>query len=85
MKKIYLIIVVSMVLPLFSCHDTVEQPDTPTGNFEMLWTILDEHYCFFNQKDVNWQEVHDRYAKKVSDDMTGEELFRVCAEMLKEL
>lgn len=85
MKKIYLIIVVSMMLPLFSCHDTVEQPDTPTGNFEMLWTTLDEHYCFFNQKDVNWQEVHDRYAKKVSDDMTGEELFRVCAEMLKEL
>ncbi len=59
--------------------------DTPTGNFEALWSALDRHYCFFQYKNVDWQEVHDRYAAKISNSMTSEELFRVCSEMLKEL
>ena len=51
----------------------------------MLWSALDRHYCFFQYKNVDWQEVHDRYAAKISNSMTSEELFRVCSEMLKEL
>lgn len=87
MKHIFIKIlpVIASLLVLSSCHDTPDWPDSPTGNFEALWTALDEHYCFFEYKNVDWQEVHDRYAAKVSDDMTQEELFRVCDEMLKEL
>ena len=35
---------------LMSCVDIEERDDTATGNFEALWTILDEHYCFFDYK-----------------------------------
>ncbi len=73
------------LLLLCSCHDMPEQPDTRAGNFEMLWSILDEHYCFFAQKDIDWQEVHDRYRPRISEQMTREELFSVCSEMLAEL
>lgn len=81
-KYIYLLIIPFL---LISCHDIEEWNDNPSGNFEALWTILDEHYCFFDEKDIDWNEVHDRYARKISDKMTDEELFLVCAEMLDEL
>lgn len=75
-----------MLLPgLQSCHDIKEYADNPEGNFEALWTILDEHYCFFKYKDVDWTEVKTRYKKKISPTMTDEELFRVCSDMLMEL
>ena len=47
-----------------SCHDIAEYADNPEGNFEALWSILDEHYCFFEYKDVDWQEIKERYQKK---------------------
>lgn len=68
-----------------SCHDIAEYADNPEGNFEALWSILDEHYCFFEYKDVDWQEIKERYQKKISPTMTDEELFRACSDMLMEL
>lgn len=83
MKNIFKIILLLILFP--ACH-TVEDPaDNPRGNFEALWRILDEHYCFFSEKGIDWNEVHDRYAPKISDEMTREELFDVCAAMLDEL
>lgn len=73
------------ILGLSSCHSMEEYTDDPRGNFEALWSILDEHYCFFDQKDVDWSRVHDTYSRRISDNMTREELFIVCADMLAEL
>ena len=70
---------------LSACHDIEEYSADPRGTFEQLWTILDEHYCFFEQKDIDWDEVHARYAPQISDRMTDEELFGVCSQMLDEL
>ena len=33
-----------------ACVDEEEYDDTPQGNFEALWQIIDEHYCFFDYK-----------------------------------
>lgn len=70
---------------LTACHDMEEYTDDPRGNFEALWSILDEHYCFFDSKNVDWDKVHDTYRRRISDRMTREELFIVCADMLAEL
>lgn len=75
----------SLALLLPSCHGIDEYADDPRGNFEALWSILDEHYCFFTQKNIDWDKVHTVYSARVSDNMTSEELFNVCAEMLDEL
>lgn len=72
-------------LALMSCHSLDEWTDNPSGNFEALWKILDEHYCFFEEKNIDWDAVHDKYARKISDKMTQEELFLVCSDMLEEL
>lgn len=70
---------------LSGCHEVEVYENNPQGNFEQLWSILDQHYCFFASKDVDWDEVHERYAPKISPEMTSEELFAVCADMLDEL
>ncbi len=74
---------------LTSCVDEEEFPDTPQGNFEALWKIIDEHYCFLDYKGhqygLDWQEVHDRYARQISSKMTDTQLFETLGNMLSEL
>ncbi len=73
------------LLPLASCHEEVEWKDDAMGNFDALWNIIDEHYCFFAYKDIDWQEVRSRYRSKISKDITSRELYDLCSDMLKEL
>lgn len=80
-----LILTVTALVTLNGCHEVEEYDNDPRGNFEALWKILDEHYCFFEQKDVDWNEVYDRYSRQIDDKMTSRQLFWVCAAMLDEL
>lgn len=85
-SKIISILVASLIaLTLNACHEVEQYADNPQGNFEALWSILDEHYCFFQYKDVDWQQVKQEYQAKISNGMSDEELFRVLSDMLKEL
>ena len=72
-----------------ACVDETERPNTPTGNFESLWQIIDEHYCFFDYKQhaygLDWQAVYHKYKVRVSDKMTEVQLFEVLTDMLAEL
>ena len=74
---------------MVACVDTEERPDTPTGNFEALWHIMDEHYCFFDYKQhvygLDWQEVYHKYKVRVNDNMSSTQLFEVLCDMLSEL
>ncbi len=88
MKKALLYIIVCLTT-LVSCVDTEERPDTPVGNFEALWTIIDEHYCFFDYKQqeygLDWNAVYDKYKVRVNNNMTTVQLFEVLCDMLAEL
>ena len=82
----------SLITSLFlfsSCVDEEEYPDTPEGNMEALWRIIDEHYCFLDYKKeaygLDWNEVHQRYKSRVDAAMTKGQLFEVLADMLSEL
>lgn len=74
---------------LASCVDEDEFDDTPQGNFEALWHIIDEHYCFFDYKKqqygLDWNEVYTRYKKQFTGGMTQLQMFEVLANMLGEL
>lgn len=74
-----------LLTALAGCHPLPEADDDPQGNFEALWRAVDEHYCFFADKNVDWQEVHDHYAPLVTSDMTRRQLFAVCSAMIGEL
>ena len=92
--KKYLILpvitVLTMVPVLFSsCVDEDEFPNTPQGNFEALWQIIDQHYCFLDYKQheigLDWQQVYQKYKVRVNSSMNNQQLFEVLAAMLSEL
>ena len=90
MKHISVIFLVLLQLFTFtSCVEEEEYANTPTGNFEALWRIMDEHYCFFDLKQkelgVDWDNVHARYSSQVSDAMNNEQLFEFLSNMIGEL
>lgn len=59
--------------------------DTPQGNIDALWTILDENYCYFDYKEINWDSIGSSYRARVTPTMTKDALFDLMAQMLAEL
>lgn len=90
MKRLFYVLLPLLSLAcMSSCVDEEEFSDDPNGNFEALWKIMDEHYCFFNYKaeeyGLDWNEVRARYSRQVDSRMTGDQLFEVLGNMLGEL
>lgn len=70
---------------LSSCIREEEFDNTPQGNFEALWTIIDEQYCFLDYKQIDWNAIHDKYQPLITPDMSQDGLFEVLGNMLAEL
>ena len=89
MKTKYLSFVATLlfILPLQSCYinDDSDIVNDAEGNFEMLWKICDEYYCYFDYKNIDWDSIHTAYKTRVHNGMSSDELFKVCADMLAEL
>lgn len=75
----------TLLLSLSACHSIDENDNTMLGNFDALWDIVDRHYCFFEQKDIDWDEIYRQYLPQAKACRTAEQLFDVCARMLYEL
>lgn len=73
------------LLCLSSCIREEEFDNTPQGNFEALWTIIDEQYCFLDYKQIDWNAIHDKYQPLITPDMSQDGLFEVLGNMLAEL
>lgn len=86
MKFRFLIILISC-LPVFfsSCHDTPDYDNTIYGNFDALADIIDSHYCFFADKDLDWQEITRKYRSAIDSETDMIKLYFICAQMLDEL
>lgn len=59
--------------------------NNPHGNFDALWSILDENYCFFEYKNIDWEAVKVSYRPRVTSNMNNDALFKLMGEMLSEL
>ena len=74
---------------LVSCVRGDDYDNDAEGNFKALWTIIDEHYCFFDYKaktiGLDWNQVYTTYHNRLSEDMNSMQLFEVLGEMLSEL
>ncbi len=92
-RQIYaFLLTLAVALPgigLSSCVDEEEYDDSPQGNFEALWKIMDEHYCFFSYKHgeygLDWNDIYNKYKVRIDSRMTDSQLFEVLADMLGEL
>lgn len=86
MKKILrLFSFLFLALSFTACVDEDVYEDSPSGNFEALWKIMDEHYCFFQEKGVDWDSVHVVYAPRFNAGMTDDQELEVLGNMLAEL
>ena len=83
MKRILHLIILACCLS--ACVDEDDFKDTPMDNFEALWQLIDEHYCFLDYKQIDWNAIHAKYAPQVKATQTEENLFEVLGNMLAEL
>ncbi len=81
-----LIVLLSIGFIGTSCESyKFEFDDNPHGNFDALWTILDENYCYIDYKGINWDSIGTSYRARVTPNMTKDALFDLMAQMLSEL
>lgn len=86
LNNLILMAAIVAISPTFiSCKDEIDFPNDQYGNFDALAEIIDTRYCFFNEKDIDWQEVTQRYRSKITSETDQLELFGICAAMLDEL
>ena len=89
MRKYILYLCITVQALFASCIREDISGNTPESNFESLWKIIDEQYCFLEYKHeeygLDWDEVHTRYAQRITSDMTWENLYEVLSDMVNEL
>lgn len=89
MKHLNILFLMIGLLSATSCIREDVSGNTPEANFESLWKIIDEQYCFLDYKKqeygLDWDQVHDAYAKRITPSMGWEALFEVLSEMVAEL
>ncbi len=87
LKSLFRSMVISLtaMLSLSSCHDTPQWDNDPYGNFDALWTIIDQHYCYFAEKNIDWNSLYDEYRARLRADMNSRELFTLLSELLSNL
>lgn len=83
--KLKITIYFFLLFALSSCIKEDEFNDNPEGNFEALWKIIDEQYCFLDYKNIDWDAIHIQYKKRISSKMSSYALFEVLRDMLAEL
>lgn len=82
--------VISFLLVLTSCQQgDFSYDDTPQGNLDALWTIIDQRYCFLSYKEeqlgFKWTDLRTKYSAKLNPDMSRVQMFEVLCQMLSEL
>ena len=75
MKKWFHIFILSVMACLGSACSEQTFSNDAEGNFDALWTILDEHYTFFEYKNVDWDAVGKQYRSKITKGINSGELF----------
>lgn len=75
-------------LLLGSCSTRNDFSIAPRENYDALWRVLDEGYCYFDEKlpaDSSWRDMYNKHLPKIHNAMPQDSLFDVMAELLAEL
>jgi hypothetical protein len=83
-----LLLMVALPVFMHSCEKVFMKDDArtdPVSIFEDVWSFTNDHYSFFDYKQIDWNEVYNRYRPLIKDGMNSVDLFDLCAAMLFEL
>ncbi len=81
----YSILSIFLIFTLSSCITEDDYNNDPMGNFNELWRIIDEKYCFLDYKGIDWNAIGDKYRPYINNSMSSENLFMVLDSMLYHL
>lgn len=81
-RQLYIFILLFL---LSGCIREEQFDNSPQGNFDALWKIMDEGYCFFEYKNIDWDAVYRKYKPMITEDISQDGLFEVLGNMLAEL
>ena len=87
-KKLF-IAIITVSFTLTGCIGEEDFENSNNGNFEALWKIVDEHYCFFGLAEeeygLDWNAVYDKYKPMAEACENDAQLFTTLGGMLGEL
>ena len=74
-------------LLLSSCSKTLftESTQNPLSLYDEFWTHVNDNYIFFQEKEVDWEDVYQKYSKNLSEHSSEEELLQAMENSLLEL
>lgn len=91
MKKPTTITTVLIALIIVVLTGCVDQPDygkhpyDPFSNYDLLTKTISERYCFFEQKDIDWDALCAEYREKISGETSQIDLFFIMSDLLDNL
>lgn len=61
---------------------SAEKQQDPEYNFEVLAKYFEDHYAYFELREVHWETLYSKYRAKVTSETTAPQLFNIMTEML---
>lgn len=71
--------------PQLCSNQRAEQNNDPVYNFDVLWHTFNEHYAYFQQRNVGWEKQYKTYRPLVTNETNEVELYRVFLELLESI
>ncbi len=86
MRLHFRLLLLSLIL-LSSCikDEFYNKKGNNIENFNLLWEIIDESYCYFDYKQIDWDSIYSIYRPQISNNLTKYDFFKICGNMLFEL
>ncbi|KGN92225.1 S41 family peptidase [Porphyromonas canoris] len=87
MKRFGGIAIAILLFFLPSCKKIeVENSGNQQENFEALWNILNDNYCYFEEKNIDWDAIKMEYQSRLNaKKLTTLEFFDLLSDMIREL
>lgn len=83
-----LLLAIPLILVMAACSEPLSYHgdiDDPYNNFDRLVRIVGDRYCFFRQKNIDWDSLASEYRATIKPDMSSAQLFFLMGKMLDHL
>lgn len=68
-----------------ACTKPNRPSSDPHYNFDILWHSYNENYCYFDQRNINWDSIYQTYQTKITKETSDVELFQLLDTLLSSL
>lgn len=64
------------------CSSKNKLNNNPKYNFQTFWNTFNEHYASFEIKDIDWNNIYEKYEPKITENTTDLELYTIFQEII---